>query len=404
MDYKTIGEIIAIAGGIISIAGVIPVVTRHIIRQWHRKGRYMSEYAKHSFFYPLSFAKKILRKNIELAYGESEFINYASALVKNYYSDDVTKIKLMIGKIITELDLPYKEIINYITHPEASTAIKDRCIDSRFELGKKYLELTQANFDDFVRAKPKTTDGPALRLQSLRQVEGDKYECVLQSAGYFDQVRTNLSLDYPIDLGRSMRTEDLTNNKQLKPLHESILANTIGVSAIWVTPRKHRGKKLQYQVFLRPRSRQTGVFYDMLGTVSGVVEPPANDEFAYDTLEEYAKKEITREFYEETGYNEYMVSKSLPENKIKVVPLAFTRELIRGGKPQFFFLIITPEISDTELSIYFKKSFNGAEEFRNNIDSRIINYRMSPETQTNFLYALAYIQRFEKLEYIDLND
>lgn len=142
----------------------------------------------------------------------------------------------------------------------------------------------------------------------------------------------------------------------------------------------------------------------MLGTVSGVVEPPANDEFAYDTLEEYAKKEITREFYEETGYNEYMVSKSLPENKIKVVPLAFTRELIRGGKPQFFFLIITPEISDTELSIYFKKSFNGAEEFRNNIDSRIINYRMSPETQTNFLYALAYIQRFEKLEYIDLND
>ena len=36
MDYKTIGEIIAIAGGIISIAGVIPVVTRHIIRQWHR--------------------------------------------------------------------------------------------------------------------------------------------------------------------------------------------------------------------------------------------------------------------------------------------------------------------------------------------------------------------------------
>ena len=297
-----------------------------------------------------------------------------------------------------------QEIIDYIAHPDTRTVIKGGKIESRFDLGERYMALTQPNFDEFLRERPKTTNGPALRLKSLTATGDRTYECVLQRAGYHDQVRTNLTLDLPIGLGMSMRTEDLSASKQLRPLEESVLANTIGVSAIWVTPCRKGDKKSRHQVFLRPRRKQTGVYYDMLGTVSGVVEVPDDDTFTCETLEEYASSEIIREFYQETGYKQYLDSKSLPETVVQVVPLMFVRELIRGGKPQFFFLIVTPEISESELTPFFNNSYNGTEEFRSNIDARMINYRLSPETKTNLIYALRYIQRFQHLDFVDLND
>ena len=94
----------------------------------------------------------------------------------------------------------------------------------------------------------------------------------------------------------------------------------------------------------------------------------------------------------------------MSESVVEVVPLMFVRELIRGGKPQFFFLIVTPEISESQLMPFFKKSYNGTEEFRSAIDSRMFNYSLSPETQTNLIYALRYIQRNHHLDFIDLND
>ena len=404
MDFRTIIEIIGALASIFAILGGLFVANRYFQRIWRHSGKYMNEYTRHTFFYPLSFAAKILQKNVFEPLGESQFINYAAALSKDFYSNDVAQVKLKIGKNIKELDLPYKEIIDYIAHPDARTMIKGGKIESRFDLGERYMALTQPNFDEFLRERPKTTNGPALRLKSLTATGDRTYECVLQRAGYHDQVRTNLTLDLPIGLGMSMRTEDLSASKQLRPLEESVLANTIGVSAIWVTPCRKGDKKSRHQVFLRPRRKQTGVYYDMLGTVSGVVEVPDDDTFTCETLEEYASSEIIREFYQETGYKQYLDSKSLPETVVQVVPLMFVRELIRGGKPQFFFLIVTPEISESELTPFFNNSYNGTEEFRSNIDARMINYRLSPETQTNLIYALRYIQRFQHLDFVDLND
>ena len=404
MDFRTIIEIIGALASVFAILGGLFVANRYFHRIWRHSGKYMNEYTRHTFFYPLSFAAKILQKNVFEPLGESQFINYAAALSKDFYSNDVAQVKLKIGKNIKELDLPYKEIIDYIAHPDTRTVIKGGKIESRFDLGERYMALTQPNFDEFLRERPKTTNGPALRLKSLTATGDRTYECVLQRAGYHDQVRTNLTLDLPIGLGMSMRTEDLSASKQLRPLEESVLANTIGVSAIWVTPCRKGDKKSRHQVFLRPRRKQTGVYYDMLGTVSGVVEVPDDDTFTCETLEEYASSEIIREFYQETGYKQYLDSKSLPETVVQVVPLMFVRELIRGGKPQFFFLIVTPEISESQLTPFFKKSYNGTEEFRSAIDSRMFNYSLSPETQTNLIYALRYIQRNHHLDFIDLND
>lgn len=404
MDYRSIIEIIGAVASLFAIFGGLYVAKRFVHHIWRRNGKFLNEYTRHSFFYPMAFAKHILRKNVFKPLGDSQFIDYSSALEKDYYSHDVATVRVKIGKSVSELQLPYKEIIDYIKHPDTVTEIAGGRIDSRFNLGERYTALTQDNFDEFLKSRPNTTNGPALRMQSLTPNGDGTYCCVLQRAGYFDQVRTNLTIDMPISLGSSMRTEDLSPDKQLRPLQESILANTIGVSAIWVTPLRKGDRRSRHQVFLRPRRKQTGVYYDLLGTVSGVVEAPEGDIFPCCKLEEYAKSEILREFYQETGYKLYLDSRQMSESVVEVVPLMFVRELIRGGKPQFFFLIVTPEISESQLTPFFKKSYNGTEEFRSAIDSRMFNYSLSPETQTNLIYALRYIQRNHHLDFIDLND
>ncbi|MDE5691227.1 MAG: hypothetical protein K2I13_03285, partial [Alistipes sp.] len=224
-------------------------------------------------------------------------------------------------------------------------------------------------------------------------------------ASYFDQVRTNLTLDVPLaDCQDTMRVLDLTEYHSLKPFSESLLANTIGISAIWYTKHPHGDKSDRLQFFLKPRRSSVGIFAKMMGTVSCVMEPPPNNSFADKTLEEYAAQEILRRFYYETGFNLYMQDHQLTENCINIIPLAFTRELARGGKPQFFFLLETPYISDKNLSKYFRKSFNGRRDFRNGLFSRMLTYCLSPETFTNFLFAFRHLQRNRHLDYIDLDD
>ena len=85
-----------------------------------------------------------------------------------------------------------------------------------------------------------------------------------------------------------------------------------------------------------------------------------------------------------------------------MIPLAFTRELARGGKPQFFFAINTPYVDEKHVAECFEMSFNGKEEFYNDLRSRFVMYKLSPETLTNLLLTYKYLQRKQKLDYIDL--
>lgn len=105
---------------------------------------------------------------------------------------------------------------------------------------------------------------------------------------------------------------------------------------------------------------------------------------------------MKREFFEETGYDRYAAHKGLSlsdERILKVIPLAFTRELARGGTPQFFFLILTPYITDKEFVKYFRQSVDGRNEFRDNTLSNLRNHPLSPETLANLLYAYKYIRK-----------
>lgn len=375
---------------------------------YHKHNKYIRRYSKYSkikFFYSSSFIKEFISTGESLLPHDSDYVDYSLALRNGYYAKCTKKINVKTEEKILEIELPYMEIINYINSPESIIRIKKSQLGDQFALSTELIEQTENNLQLFLQNKPNTYNGEILRFMNFNKVDNDKYECELQPAKYFDQVRTNLMLDMPLhgEDEETIRIKDLQNTGVLKTLSESIMVNSIGVSAIWYTPTKNKNIKDRFQFFLKPRKSRTGIFYDTLGSVSGVVEPPTSGQFDVDCLEEYLKKEILREFYEETNFNEYMKEMNIEDKDIQIIPLAFLRELTRGGKPQFMFAIKTPYIDDNSMEVYFKKSINGLVEFENSFYSRIKQYKLSPETYVNLLYTLNYIQRNQFLEYIDLN-
>lgn len=385
--YTVITIIISILGGIIALY-------KRYTKNKKNLDIYLN-YVKNRFFFPLSFVKIIISKCRILQ--DSDFINYSIALNNGYYSKSTKWINVKIGSEIKKIEIPYSEIINYIENPESSIKIIDSNLGEQYSLSNDIIEKTEDILAEFLSKKPKTYNGRTLRFQFLKQIDTSNFECILQPATYFDQIRTNLTLDMPLkgDEEKSIRIIDLEKDKVLKPLSYSIMANTIGVSAVWYTTVPQKEKRNGIQFFLKPRKLDTGVFYNSLGSISGVVEPPENDVFDVDTLEEYIKRELLREFHEENPAAKFFFK----ENDIEIKPLAFVRELTRGGKPQFMFVIKTPYIDDSIMAKHFNKSL----EFDDSMISRLKLYDLSPETYVNYLYALSYIQKDEYLHYIDLN-
>ncbi len=391
---STIIDVIKLVDKLISIIGRLKII-----------GSFRLAYAKHSFFYPQSMIKKILAQNITKPLQDSKFIDYSLAL-RNHYYGKPKQFRVRASNQEIDKDIPYHEIIDYVNGSnEPRILIKSSNVPV-YNMSEELVEKTESNLEEFLLDKPQTYNGRLLRMQSLYKTDTNDYECTLQDIEYFYEVRSCLTIDLPIsdESDDTMRTEDLTNDRTLKDFSQSMLANAIGVSAIWYTPRNSKNKGDRKQFFLKVRNERTAVFYDLLGTVSGNVEPPVNNKFEkIKYLEEYATQQILQEFYKETGYGNYKKDKNIADDDIKVKLLSFTREFARGGKPQFFFIIKTPYISDADMKTYFNKSFNGREEFNNSFISNLSMYGLSSETEANYLYALAYLQKNRHLDYIDLD-
>lgn len=394
------GEIVALITGIGTIVGGTLTACKWYAKR-HADIMHFKHYCEQNFFYFKKFAGKLVKKCVSRPLPDSRFINYDLALKNGYYANDVHEVSLRFETEVLPYGLPYKMEVDYVKDPASRIQIKDSSLSGRFEMDAALRADTEAVLKEFLTAKPKTTDGPTLRMKSFTKSDDSTYVCELQASSYFDQVRTNLTLDVPYRLGETVRIADLGENGHLKDLSDSIMANTVGVSAIWVMECPNQDKDNRLRFFLRPRRGDNGVFTDMLGTISGVVEYPASKTFETPWLEDYLMKEIRREFYQESGFNGYIKDNSLSEDVVQIIPLAFMRELTRGGKPQFFFAITTPYVPERVISKYFKMSFNGREEFYSDFRSRFLVYNLSPETMTNMVLAYKYIQRNQKLNYID---
>lgn len=359
------------------------------------------------FFHSQKTINRILINECNAPIYSDEFIDYSIAKKNGYYQGDRHIFNLKVKNKIETVELPYKELVDFLKN-ESTIRLDTTDFDKPFQLPDDLLEKTQSAFDCFKSKRMLKTNDNTVRIAGFTEKNdvANEFVCKVQRATYYDQVHTNLTLDRLFSgiEENSVRSLDLGHNNSLRPFEESIMANTLGVSAIWVMEDKtksSREKRLKY--YLMPRSRKTGVYNGMLSSLGGVAQIPDGDTFKECTLEKYAEEEMRREFIEESGVDHLIKTGKLKDSDINITPLAFVRDLIRGGKPQFFFLISTPDIKNKDLINAFRNSFNGTEEFNRNTLSHIRKMNLSPETFCNLLYALKWIQKNKKTNFIDLD-
>lgn len=160
----------------------------------------------------------------------------------------------------------------------------------------------------------------------------EKGKITIQPATYFDQVGTNLTLDWASGCLGESASMTLRNdverkaNDGLPQLKDSVLANTLGVAVVIVSGGQDiivpiRGNEQAIMMEGRFHCSASGVF-----AWDGVYEKASAPTF------EFFMDGMAREIESETG---------LLREDYALTPLAFSRELIRGGKPQLFFIAET---------------------------------------------------------------
>jgi len=157
----------------------------------------------------------------------------------------------------------------------------------------------------------------------------------IQPATYFDQIATNLTLDWASgvlgeDESLTIRNHyEKNHNGLLPPLESSILANTLGVAVIVVNPNTK-------EVLIPIRGNEQAIMNEGIGkfhcSASGV--------FAWDESDNI-KKTLSFDFFSQGMEKEIEREIGLKPEQYNLIPLAFTRELVRGGKPQLFFIAET---------------------------------------------------------------
>ncbi len=323
-------------------------------------------------FYREDFVKDAVFSHEWFKLGHTKFIDYDA--FKNYYSRDKKRITFLKDEQKKTITFPFKEEVNFILYPNAKIEVRREILD--YKMLPEIERLTDANFHKFMDEKPNTFDGENLRLASLQRTSVDTYLCCLERANYYSQIRTNLSPDFRMEDKEfpNLRVYDLGLDKTLCPLDKSVMVNTIGTSAV-VYYRKDRNA-----YFLMMLRKQLGIFENMFGTTSGEVENPDRG-MMLNNLTNFVRKEMEREFTVETGLNR-------SEIKFKMTPLALTRDLIRAGKPQYFFLIEINEITEKDFSRAFRKAIEGAKEFHSRRTYKSYSQNvLSPEFVLNLAYA-----------------
>lgn len=330
------------------------------------------QYVRSDYFYTERFVKALVTTQELAGLPKNSFLDYNA--YRRYYHGRHRITKLVSAGKSRQLVLPYEQVIDLSRQP--ATRIVGPGTLPNFDPSDEWYKLTQSNLDAFLERKPSTTNGPVVRVADLRFLDVHSYSLSLERAGYFDQVRTNLTLDYQEHAGReSLRIKDLSPDEGLPSFAQSSLANTIGVSAVVFFQKA--GEDF---VFMKLRRPHLGVYENMFGTVSGAAQAGANQRIA-DVIQ-WAQGEMLREFRRETG-----IDHDADEQEVKwVIPLAFTRDLVRGGKPQFFFAIQIAPQSENLFRKKFRPSAEGLDEFCDSLISNktSLGRTLSPE----FLYNL----------------
>jgi 8-oxo-dGTP pyrophosphatase MutT (NUDIX family) len=344
--------------------------------EWLPSLKKWGKFALSRYFVEESLIKAFLEKTALDDIGKTNFINYDAWL--RYYPEKAMRVACKSGQTPFEVVLPYQEIVDFVSNPKTSISVNPDI--KNYESSAELKQLTQEAFDKYIESKPHTTDDPIVRLAQL-QIDEQNYSAPLSRSTYFEQVRTNLTLDYLMKGGRTLRAIDFEVANDLPEFKKSKMVNSIGVSGV-----VYFSRGTQKYIFAKLRKGTEGIFGLMFGTTSGVVE--LSDSTPSD-LVDLASNDMLREFREETGVSEQDAT------AVTITPLAFVRELMRGGKPQFFFLIEVPEELEANFKEGFKSSRDGLKEFHDSVWNKASSYQhvLSPEFAANIYYAYRYFNK-----------
>ena len=236
---------------------------------------------------------------------------------------------------------PYAETralrLGYAGFPDGKDVeqIDVRLLSARYALPDRLQSHAKVAVDMFQRLPKlvRNAEGEWENNETARVTNWDMDAGVinLQTASYFDQVATNLTLDWAsgqfgdAESLTTLRLEETHDGGKLCPLAASMLANTLGVACVVVDPKG--------EMLVNIRGNKQAIMAGTGGkfhcSASGVFELPPGSagpaSFGFDVFMAGMRKEILSELAME------------PED-YELIPLAFSRELVRGGKPQLFFV------------------------------------------------------------------
>jgi hypothetical protein len=157
--------------------------------------------------------------------------------------------------------------------------------------------------------------------ENARLVSVSEQALSFQGCWYFDYISTNLALDFPLPAG-TLR-EQLHSQGQLEPLEQSTLANSCGVNGlVFSSDGQMILQRRLENVLVRPSELCSGF--------SGTID---KDDIVKAQLKGGSLESLDapREMVEELG----VPARSILNQRF----LGITRELIRGGAPEFFYAV-----------------------------------------------------------------
>jgi len=298
---------------------------------------------------------------------KNPFINYSTTWNRMYYSDEnINWLKTDYNGIV--INAPFEVLYDYRQQPVKNWGTYH--YKGEFALSPKLAQVKEEMLRIFNNSNKIYKNNSYCPRVSDIKITPDGPVLEIQKATYYDQVSTNLSIDYKhkaeiakiLEAG-TLRDWDVlqsgTEKGHLPELSKSKLANTIGVAAGIITTNK-AGREV---VLLRKRTSSVAV---NPGTLSLPLSFALNFDVTTDdkpagTLSDLIRSDLRHEQAQELGLD---VSELEFEN---IKPLLLCRELCRGGKPQFI-LEIKTRYTYEELTKKIKESPVNRREFTSKIE------------------------------------
>ena len=205
--------------------------------------------------------------------------------------------------------------------------IKVSFSEETFSLDKE-LEAAATHFFSSYRwmlriYRKKYFDGELARLKSILLTSAE-VKLFLQPVRYSAVCKTHMCLDAPIGNKDDTIRYRVHRDNSLQSLEKSRLANALGVNTLLFTA--------DGELIIQKRARNVVVASSLLG-------PPSSGDFEADDFRPIVDNFQTIPFFRESKEELHIHHRDIKKECVKF--LGITRELLRGGKPEMFFMALT---------------------------------------------------------------